>query len=164
MSLFPRLRAPRIQGLWVLCACVAIAGCVSSSSPPQPAPIRNPNSRPAANSVSPATELLIGDVASGSVSKLTWDKLATDKPIGIHNGGQVSVEVHTDTAVTDVVVSGDALTPTALRRVRAGSWRGTFEYWDLSNDLNSTSSISVELLSAKGPIDKSISVKTIHDS
>lgn len=161
MALLGQTRAA--QYLWIVCICVAITGCASNIVTPQAVPLPAPG-RPASSSNSAATELLIADLNSGGLSKLMWDNTAPDNPIAIHNGSSVLVELQTDATVTGVTVSGDALSTTALERTRGGHWRGTFQYWDLSNVLNSTSSITVELLSAKGPTEKAISVRTIHDS
>jgi hypothetical protein len=170
-----------IHPVWVAGMCLAIAACGSNNAALQGSPfaenqsssqsrteIRSSIESAPADRVGPVGRVTlaisISDLSTGSVSKVVLDKPVADTAIAIHNGSDVSVQLQTDSNVTGVTVTGDALTPTALRRVSIGQWQGILQYWDSSNTPNSKSKISVQLISAKGSIGKSILVTTVHDS
>lgn len=106
----------------------------------------------------------ISDLSTGSLSKVVLDKSSPNTKIAIHNGGDVSVQLETESNVTGAIVYGDALEPTALRRVSSGHWQGTFQYWDGSNTPNSKSKITVLFNLGKTSISKAFLVTTLHDS
>jgi hypothetical protein len=172
----------RLHKLSVLGMCLAVLGCGSNIGALQSSPaVEYPSgsqSRAESGSSDQMTgiadragslervvsEITISDLSAGSVSKVVFDKSYANAVIAIHNGSDVSVQLKTESNVTGVIVDGDALAPTPLRRVSSGHWQGTFQYWDGSNTRHSKSKITVLLIVPKGSIGKTLSVTTVHDS
>jgi hypothetical protein len=172
----------RLHRLSVVGFCLAMAGCASNIGALQGKPVveyqNGSQSRAEIRSSdkmtgtvdsagSPertASEIFISDLSTGRVSKVEFDKSVADSAITIHNGSGVSVQVQTQSNVTGVLIDGDALTPTPLRRTSSGHWQGTFQYWDGSNIPNSKSKMTLLLISTKRSIGKTFLVTTVHDS
>jgi hypothetical protein len=172
----------RLHKLSVVAICLAASGCGSNIGALQSSPAAqyysgsqsHVESRSsdqmtgaadrAGSLKSVVSEISISDLSTGSVSKVVFDKSYANAATAIHNGSDVSVQLETQSNVTGVIVDGDALTPTALRRVSSGHWQGTFQYWDGSNTRNSKSKITVMLILPKNSISTSFFVSTVHDS
>jgi hypothetical protein len=172
----------RLRRLSVVGFCLAMVGCASNIGALQDKPVveyqTGSQSRAEITSGDKMTgtvdragspertvsAILISDLSTGRVSKVEFDNSVADSAIAIHNGSGVSVQVQTESNVTGVLVDGDALTPTALRRTSSGHWQGTFQYWDGSNTPNSKSKVTMLLISTKRSIGKTFFVTTVHDS
>jgi len=160
----------RFYLFWIVGACLAI-GCSTNFATP---PVSQNQSQaraalkgvPSNRDVYPATalEITISDMNAGTVTKAVFYGPSAGAPIALHNGSELSIDVQADSGVTSVLLGGDALTPTLLRRSSSGHWRGSFQYWDSSNRPNSQSEITVRLDSARSSIKRIISVTTLHDS
>jgi hypothetical protein len=111
-----------------------------------------------------ASEITLSNLGTGNVSKVVFDKSVGDATITIHNGSDISVRLQTDSNVTGVIVDGDALTRTPLRRINSGHWQGSFHYWDASNTPKSKTRMTVLFISARSSIRRALLVTTVHDS
>ncbi len=150
----------RLPYLWILCLCLLITGCATNAVSPQTGALPESYERPKLTQV----EVFIADLTRGSAFEVTWDKIGAHQTVAIHNGSNVAVELQADASVTGVTLLGSALSPIMLHRTLNGRWRGAFQYWDLSNVVNSTTTLTLQLLSAKGSSEKTIFITTLHDS
>jgi len=148
--------------LGVLASAPTVEGQTASQARPQ-TKLNGAATVPVAAGSRTESELAVSDLSTGTVARIELDGTSSGT-IAIHNGSTVLVQLRTSPDVTSVVVSGDAISQTALRRASNGIWRGTFQYWDGSNTRHSTSTISVLQASAQGATRRAFAVNTLHDS